>query len=353
MPIDELKQVTMTEVVNNIDSPNQFLKRLLFSRHRSLPTETIEIDVVSRGREVAPFVRKNGEGIMVGARTAKGHSVEAPNIRIKRPLTSSELLYNREPGGVIYNPTAAQVANRVQRQIADDLQDMGDMITNAEEWLCALAIQGTISYEVEDQEVFTITLPRPSANTIVLTTFWNDADKTKPRPLQNILAAKKVVADDGSPALTDAICGASAADAILELAESDNLPAFKRDSGISAGDITFASQFSDDGVIFLGTMGGIRFWSYPRTVSLNGSSVAMIRDKYVEFVSRSPAADRVLYYAAIPDMTALRGRRFVGERFSKSWEVQDPSVYMALVHSRPLPVTRRLGAHVSMKVISG
>jgi hypothetical protein len=60
-----------------------------------------------------------------------------------------------------------------------------------------------------------------------------------------------------------------------------------------------------------------------------------------------------MYYGAIPDLKALQGRLFRGKRFSKSWEQEDPSVMWQLLHSRPLPVTRRPDSMVSMKVVSG
>lgn len=351
--ITELQQTTMTQVVNEIDAPNQFLKRLLWPVHEPVETETIQLETEYRGREIAPFVRKNGEAIMVGGRNQRAYAVEAPNIRIKRPLSPSVALFQRGPGEPLFSPGAEAVASRVQQIIAKDLEDMNNMITNAEEYLCSLALQGTISYEVADEEVFTITFPRPAGNNITLTTFWDDGTPANVRPLQDIYTVKQVIAEDGSPTITDAICGSEAAAALMELAESGNLPSFNTASGIRAGTITFVENFNDDGVLFLGEMGGIRFWTYQRTATLRGTSVNMIRPKYVEFVSTSNAAGRVLYYGAIMDMQALRGRAFVGERFSKSWELEDPSTYIGLVTSRPLPVLRRLGAHVSMKVVSG
>ena len=354
MSLNELKMQTMTAVVEDIKSPNTFLTRFLYSRRRPVETETIRIDTRSRGRIIAPFVRVNGEGIMVPGREASGYSVTAPNIRIKRPFTPSELLYNRQPGGVFFNPAAGAVGSAVQRHIAEDLQDMTDMIANAEEYLVSRTLQGSVAYEVDDQEVFEIDYPRASANNITLSTFWDDNDPTEPRPLQDIYRAKEVVNDDGSPALTDAILGKEATAALMELAETGNVPSIKTDSGVRAGSLTLAENFRDDGVMFLGELGLIRLWSYTRQADfVDGTTVDLIRPKYAEFVSASAAADRVMYYGAIPDMDALRGRRYVGRRFAKSWSVPDPSGYMGLVHSRPLPVPRRPNASVSMKVVSG
>lgn len=342
----------LTAAINEMKSPNKFLKTLLFANQVTIPTEDIELSVLNKARETAPFVRKNGEAIMVAGHSEKFQNVTAPNIRIKRPFTPSDLLFTRRPGSAIMLQSG-NMNTAIQRHINTDLQVMNDLITNSEEWLCAQALQGTISYEVEDQDVFTITYNRPAACNITLLAAqaWDNADLTLPRPLQNCMTVKRVMSDEVGLQPTDAICGLNASNAILNLAESGNLKAFKTDSGVAAGTITFVSQFNEDGAIFLGTMAGIRFWEYSRTVSHNGVSTSMIRPDYVEFVSTSRASERVLYYAAIPDMKALRSAKpFQGKRFTKSWMQEDPSALMALAASRPLPVLRRPGATVSMKV---
>lgn len=341
----------MTAMVNEIRSPNQFLKRFLWSSHDPVPTEDIEISVVSRGREIAPFVRKNAEGIMVGGHTEKFQTVAAPNIRIKKPFTPSELLFNRRPGTVIFSPGAGYQLSALRAHMARDMQGMADMVTNAEEYLCSMALQGSIAYSVADQEVITITFPRSAGNNITLSTFWDDATPANVKINNNFHTVKQILSELGL-APTDAIMGTEAAAAFRNLVAGGYLKTLDQ-RHVTQGDIDFTQQFSEDGVIYLGTFDGIRCWEYGRTATLNGVATNMIRPKYVEFISRSTNSQRVLYYGAIPDMKALKGQLFQGERFSKSWEVEDPSAMMALLHSRPLPVPRRPDATVSMKVVSG
>lgn len=352
--LNVLKWTTLTAAINEIKSPNTFLQRTLWGAHQALPTEDIELSVIERGREIAPFVRKNGEGIMVAGHTEKFQTVAAPNIRIKKPFTPSELLFNRRPGTVIFSPGAGMQLSALQQHIARDLQGMADMITNAQEWLCAMALQGTISYSVTDQEVFTITFPKPAGNNIVLSTFWDDGTPANVKLLANLHTVKKVLSDEVGLTPTDCVLGSEASAALRTLIEGGHVKTLVSNFGqVQLGSVDFRTQFSEDGVIYIGNIAGIDFWEYSRTASLNGVATPMIRAKYAEFFSRSAASERVLYYGAIPDMKALEGRRFQGERFSKSWEVEDPSAMMALAHSRPLPVPRRPGASVSMKVVSG
>lgn len=357
--INELKWQTLTAAVNEMKSPNQFLKKMLFGNHQTVPTEDIEIHTINRDREIAPFVRKNGEAIMVGGYTSKIQTVAPPNIRIKRPFQASELLFGRRPGTVIHLPNARTQLTAIQEHVARDMQGLADMVTNAEEYLCAMALQGTITYEVEDEEVFEITFPKPADNNITMDDFLDEIPSpAEPGVMAGRLetlihSVKRLVSEASCPGITDCVMGTEASDALRYLVATGELEYLLNTRDIAAGDFSFAEQFTDDGVIFIGRFGGIRFWEYGRTANLNGVSTDMIRPKYMEFFSRSNASQRVLYYGAIADMKALQGRLYQGERFSKSWEVEDPSAMFALLASRPLPVPRRPAATVSAKVVSG
>lgn len=353
--IDELKQVYLTALVENIKTPNQFLKKLLYSREEPLTTEEIRIETRSRGRYIAPFIKKDGEGLMVPGASTGGYSVAGPNIRIKRPLSVSGALFNRRVGqGLIFSPAAAQQKANVGAIIAEDMAIMEDMIVNAEEWLCAMTLRGAISYSVADEEVFTITFPRASTSNITPSVFLDDTDPALAASsfILYLQTIKEVASDDGSPAITDAICGADAADQLMSLVANGYIE-LSRGRDVSIGSMTFVSNFDDDGVLFLGELGGIRFWRYARTaLFLDGTEVEMVRGDWIEFVSTSAAADRVMYYAAINDLDAIEENKFVGKRFAKSWRQPDPSAQMSLVHSRPMPIPRRPNANISFRAIA-
>lgn len=351
-PRDQTKPTALTAAINEIRRPNQFIRRLLYSNEVSLPVEDIELSYFDGQRKTLPLVRRSAEGTLVDGVGFRYATVAAPNIRVKMAFTGDKLMYQRQPGMQIYGNSSGDISRAVQQAINRDLAYLEDQIVNTIEWMCAQALQNDIVYSVSDKDSFRITYPRDGAYNITLLSAesWDNADATLPRPLANIHTVKRLVAHSTGVQITDAICGVNAANAILELAESGNLPAFKTDSGVRSGNITFASQFNEDGAIFLGEMGGVRFWEYSRTVLHNGSSVPMIRDDYVEFVSLSAASERTLYYGSIPDIEALQGRSFVGPRFAKSWITKDPASQIFLVHTRPLPVNRRPNATVSMKV---
>jgi hypothetical protein len=345
----------MTAVVNSVRSPNTFVRRFLFpaARDITLPTEKAELSFISRGREIAPFVRRGGEAIMVGGHSASNAEVETTNIRIKRPFTPRALMFVRRPWQNPYLSDGQDLAAYAKEQMGRELQDLADMVANAEEYLSCMSLQGAITYTNSSQETFTITYPRPGANSITLTTFWNDGTPANVRVLSNFHTAKQVAAEAGF-ALTDVILGVEAAASLRSLAEGGHIKVLGMDGrNIDAGRISFLEQFRDDGVIYMGNLAGIDIWEYPRTAVLDGVSVSMIRPKYAEFISRSAATERTMYFGAIDDMDAIKAGTTRIKRFSKSWEEKDPSATIALIHSKPLPVPRKVDAWVSMKVISG
>jgi hypothetical protein len=345
--IEVLSWSSLTAAVNEIKSPNQFLKKLVFGHHETQPTESIEFGVFTGDREIAPFIERDGEAIPVSGYGETFQTVMPPNIRIKRPIKPSELLFNRAPGTVIFAPSADVIVSAAEAHIARDAKRLADMATNSEEYLCALAIRGVISYVAADEANFTITIPKPSGNNITLSVFWDDVAND---PAADFKTAKSVISEAVGLGVTDVVLGSEAAAAFLA---SDSVKALLDNRNISAGNIDLQQQYRDDGALFLGRFCGVNVWEYARTVKVGGVSTALIRAKYAEFLAVTPQAENTLYYGAIPDLDAFQGRLFQAERFSKSWTIPDPSSMQMLLHTRPLPIPRRPGSMVSMKVVSG
>jgi hypothetical protein len=347
--IDLLHYSTLTQAVNEIKSPNMFLKRLLFGQHQVVSTEKIELSVWTGGRQAAPFVRKNGEAVFVSGYGEQFHTVEAPNIRIKRAIDPHNLMFTRRPGQQVF-PSRAEQSSGMQQYLSLQLQRLSDLATNAEEYLCAQAIRGTITYSVTDEEAFQVSYPKSAGNIITLSTFWDDATPANVEIEQDFLTAKQVVSEAVGLQPGAVILGSEAMEYFIRVLKSQEI---MDKLHYMPGDVTLTNQFSNDGAIFLGSFSGIPVYGYNRQVEVNGTMTDLIRPKYAEFVCTSPAAENVLYYGAIADDSAVEGGTFVTERFSKSWKSEDPSQRYVLLHTRPLPVTRRPDAHVSMKVISG
>ena len=155
---------------------------------------------------------------------------------------------------------------------------------------------------------------------------------------------------------TDAIMGREAADAFSDALRAQNLLDQRR---LETGTLIVTAQESTEGVTYLGTLFGIRWWEYSRQIDVpaeeGGGTFDMIRPKYVEFFNRNPTTTgRRLWYAPIADYDKSETKTIHPvKRFSKSWVTQDPSQRHLLVHTRPLPWFQRPDAYVSMKVVSG
>lgn len=346
LPSIPLTWMAQTALVNRIKPPARFLTNLLGIPDETLPVETVVIATVTGERDTAPFVRVGGEAVMVGGLGGAEYVVQAPNIRLKRPFTPSQLLFGRQPGTVVF-PTGDQVVSAVEAHIARDLKYMNNMIDNTEEWMVSQALRGVISYSVTDQEVFTVTFARAAGNTIDPTIHW---DETNNDPIADIRAIQALIAEAGY-GITDAIMGSEAAAQFRK--NANILAAINLQANRNAGLQDLAAQFRKDGALLAGNFMGINFWEYPRKVRIAGTATDLIRAKYIEFVTAGPEGDWVRYYGAIPDMDALEGGLLQSKRFSKSWKQPDPSALMALVHSRPLPMTRQPDSTVSFKAVSG
>lgn len=353
---DVLSWASMTAMVNEVKTPHRFLRDMLFADAEPKATETLEIGVLIGDRVVAPFVRRGAEAIEVTPFQEKIYNVTAPNIRIKRHLEASELLFTRRVGHVIH-AEAGDILDAGQEHVARNSLRLVQVVDEAEEYLCAQAIRGAISYSVEGEEAFSITFPRTSSHNVTLTNFWNGMASNVELDFRTAL---QLVADDTGLSVTDVILGAEATNSFLSNAQVTGAGGLLDIRSVTAGSLDLSQGVRMDGSIYLGMFRGVRVWSYTRSTNVPdspgmGSTAAfpLIRSKYAEFVVADPAAENVMYYGAIPDLKALQGRLFQGRRFSKSWEQEDPSVMWQLLHSRPLPVTRRPDSMVSMKVVSG
>ena len=350
---DVLSWASMTAMVNEVKTPHRFVRDLLFSANDPKPTEVIEIGVLIGDRVVAPFVKRGAQAIEVTPFQEKIYNVNTPNIRIKRHLEASEILFTRHVGHVIF-ADEGEILDAGAQVVARNSLRLVQMVDEAEEYLSCQALRGTISYSVDGEEAFSVTFPRSASHNITLVNFWDGGSANVELDFRT---AMNLVAQDVGLSVTDVILGAEATNAFLADAKVRDLLDNRR---ITAGGLDLTQPVQQNGAMYLGIFRGLRVWSYTRATQVPAtaglgtlSSFDLIRSKYAEFVVADAAAENVMYYGAIADLEALQGRAFVGRRFSKSWMQQDPSLMIQLLTSRPLPCTRRPDSMVSMKVVSG
>lgn len=350
-----LSWITLTQTVNEIKAPNQFLKRLLFGTEKYLPTDQAELSVRRGPRVMAPFVKKNGMATMVKGTTEEFATVATPNIRIAMPFTPADQLYSRRVGTNIF-AQAGEIMSAMDQQRAIDLDYMNSQIVNTEEWMCAQALTGSIAYNATndpaERDNFTVNFQKDLANSELVLGGSNLWDNAASNPSLQFLKAKRRLNDVVNLVPTDCIMSPEASEAFLyNAAVKAQLNTIS--GNIRAGTLTFVEQFNNDGVLFLGEYNGIRCWEYNRTATdPSGASQPMIRSKWVEFVCANPGNEWKMLYGAIADKTAFNTGAWMGRRFSKSWIEEDPSAEIVLVASRPLPLPQRPDAVYSVKVLA-
>lgn len=346
---------TLTALVNEIKDPHTFFRLLLFSDTDPRPTNVLRFDVIVGDRQVAPFVRRNGMAIEITPYSEQTITVEPPNIRIKRHLDPDELIVQRHAGEpLMFGSDGGEVLDGAERHIARTSRRLNDLVTEAEEFLCASAVRGTISYEVEEEDAFELVFPRSASHSVTAANRWDTASGS---PIADFMEAKELISTDTGLPTTHCVLGKEAALAFLGNAEVEK---FLDNRRIEAGNLELNRQFTASGAIRLGVFEDVEVWSYPRKTVLpargagggdtTGTQFDLTRPKYAEFVCADPAAENVLEYGVITDISALEAAQFRAARFSKSWIQEDPSVWWQLVTSRPLPIMRRPDSTVSYLV---
>ena len=93
-----LEWYSATPMINEFRSEQAFLKNFLFSDEEFKPTENFTVSVMSGGGKVAPFVRRGRQAIMSGGYDESEQTISPPNIRIKRVIPSSDVIFRRHAG---------------------------------------------------------------------------------------------------------------------------------------------------------------------------------------------------------------------------------------------------------------
>lgn len=346
--ITALEKRAMTAVVNKRYMGKKALTALLFplASELNLTHEWVHVDELTGQAGMAPFVHKNGKAVAVDQLNGKSYMLETPNISIKRAITCSEDLLKRRAGEMVFGTNGEDVyRDALEAQIADDLVHMEELVRNRVEWMVAQLIQGEISYTNDETGAsFTITTAKPAGNTFTVGTLWSAAS---PAPLQNIKAAKRLVQPYSAPGFQIALCGQNASDAISKMLEEGTITAIKNDSGIVAGMGDLIADFQENGMLYLGTYGGIPFFEYAGT---DGDGNAFIRTDYVEFLATARSDTRTLYNGAKTDVQAIMSGMHIGRRFAYSDIDKDVGTYVGYLKARPMPWFSHPEYNVSMKV---
>jgi hypothetical protein len=341
--INPFGHVALSTAVNQMQPVPTFLRKALFGRVEEHPTKTVMVDIVVGGKKISPFVKRGDPAKVVGNLGQKTSTIEPPNIRLKKFLSPSDLLFTREANSPIFVASGAGGNDPIQtarmQKVAREQKDLRDIIDRTVEYLIAQGASG--SYTItQDDLVFTINFSMPEANKPTLTSTRKWDAPTTAKPLADIRAWKTVasVASGKIPVLI----AMNSTTYDLFIATTEVLTALDKRK-INVGQIDTEKTIIESGAERRGSgIEGCDLYTYDATYTdANGATQKLIADNKVLLLS--PSGDHRLHFGAIEDLEA---GNVVGQFFSKDWVEKDPSGLWLLVESHPLPVYHEPAANI-------
>jgi hypothetical protein len=337
--------ISLAESVNKIIRPKSFLRDMFFKRRMSHPTTTVQVDILTGGQKKAPFVKRGNPATVVGKTGQQTHIVEPPNIRLKKYLTATDLLFTRGAGMPIHVVGGSKdpIATARMERIGLEQQEMLNTITRTEEYMASQALQGSFTITQDDLQ-FSIDFLMPAGNkpTLAGGNKWDAPDTAT--PLKNIRTWKNVAKKASGKIPTIAVMTTDVWNLFIACKEVKEYLDNRR---IDLGKIETNKDILESGAELKAQIENVTYYTYDEYYDDGaGNLVSMVATDKVLLLS--PNADTRLHYGAIEDLDA--GVNFVGQLFSKDWIEKDPSLYWLLVETHPLPAVHEPEAFISAKV---
>lgn len=341
MPISMFETRTMLAALEIMPPVRTFLRDMFFKNTRTFDTKNVDIDIRRGKRRVAVYVSPQDPGHLSERIGFSTYSYTPPYIKEKRVIEPADLLFLRNFGANIYSPTNPR--ERLAKMIADDLRELDEMITRAEELQASQALfGGQVNFRANDQAVvFPVT---PSHSIATMSNYWDDALGT---PLDDLRAWRTMIIKDSGVTPNIILCGTDAAIALMgnpQLAtNTGQISSIKIDRGI------IRPEIMPNGATYIGFFRDVNcdVWSYDDWYEdSNGVLQPYVPVNKVFFGSTNARMDRL--YGVIQDLKVLAAV----PRFAKSWESEDPSMRFIELQSAPLMVPHDLDSYVVATVIN-
>lgn len=331
----------MTEVITRRKPLPAFFRDRFFRRRPPQNASVLEVHVVSRGRQLAPFVTEHEAGRIVGGRTKEAYTIKAPRLRPKRPFRAVDLLNDMAAGRSPYD----EQTDPVELALVETMDDLRDDIELTVEWMCAQAVTGGKVLVVDNIEgvqmpVFTVDYQMPAAHRVLLdgADLWSAAGS---KLRSGVEGWANLIQEETGLAPDTLALGKNAWDAFFGHADvKDSLDT----RNVNGGTITLNANS-----MFKGVWNGLEVFVYSATCPDHTGEVKHLLDPDCALLGCSvntPADTRIEY--GRPVDLACKGPAQV---FAKAWEQDDPSGLFVLAESRPLPWPRQPGAFVHAKVL--
>lgn len=361
MPATPITALTDRRILNRIVdmriNPYTALYNMLFppSVRENLYEEFVQIDVDQDSTlTMAPFVKVGTKAVIMNRGNGTSYTIETPFINIKRPMTYSTKLAKRIIGGNVFSNDRGQILQIIRNEITKDVDVLNKLVDNRLEWMAAMMFTGTVSYESEGGDSFTIATGKAAGSAV--SHLWSVTDSSDVI-LEDIRDAKATVSAARGPIPDTAVCGSQAAAALRARIMAGRLK-LDTTSGIDIGHANMLSNIEQNGMIYIGRIANVDFWEYLGTYVADTTGVVtpLIRINAVEYFSMAPAAvaSRKMWFGLIPDLKAILEGNAVTERYltSKAPD-EDQGTYEGILKTRPFPWFFRPDWMVTQLVTAG
>jgi len=336
--------IALTEAINKIVAPKTFILNTLFApKTKQHATKKIQIDIKVGNKKLAPFVKRTSGAAVVDKQGFKSETIELPKIRMKKPLTAEDLLFERGVGMPIYVGSSGDINSFRERKIAEELQDIKDRATRRMEWMAAQSLSGVITVSQDDLEIeYDFNMPEANKPALTLGAKWSEV--TTADPIANIRTWQSVVQNARGYVPTIAFARTEVINYFLA---NESVRQLLNLRSIVAGNIDTNKVANETGAKYIGKVEGVDIFEYNETYTdKNGATQPMI--PVDRFVLVTPQAENRLHYGAIEDLEA--GQNIALPYFAKDWIEKDPSVLWLLAETSPLTVPHEPETIVFAKV---
>lgn len=335
-----------TELVGLIEdrkAPVPYLARTFFPGVMEFDTEEVAFDYVLGERRMAPFVSPMAAGQVMRSKGSTMKSFRPAYVKPKHTINPAEPL-KRMPGEA-FTGTMSPAA-RLDLMKAMKFVDQSEMIDNRIEWMCCEILKnGAVTVEGDNYPKQVVDYNRDAnlSVTLLTTARWNDS---APQIIDDI--------EDMATAMAQADFGAAPTDILVApdvWAVMRKDPAVKDllDTNYLGGNTNLdrGPQVYDNDMdpIEVGRMGRFRICVDARDYEdESGTIVPYLGSGEVLMLSRNIMG--VQAFGAILDLDTMYAMR----AFPKEWKEMDPSVWMVMTQSAPLPIPQKINGCAYLKV---
>lgn len=343
MAVDMFDTRTMLRALETMLPVRTFLRDTIFGSTESHVSRYVDIDIQRGNRRIAAYVSPKLQGKAVRRDGFATKTYEAPYTKEKMITTATE--FQTRPMGMDMYAGAMTPGEMAQRQLGKDLRTLEERIVRLEEVQAAEAIQtGKVTVSGEGMD-FVVDFDMQSSHLPVLTSTAKWDDLANSVPIENLRDWTDIVSQDCGLVPRDAIFGK---DAMRNFYKNTGVQKLLDNRRITMGEIVPSEL--PNGVRYWGHLNetGLDIWEYTEWYYNEGlaAEVPLIDPDKVILWSRDARTTR--HYGAIQDLKA--GINFVGPRFPKSWEEEDPSARFVMLQSAPLVAPHQIDAFLCATV---